>query len=387
MVSIPVVPSVLQWAREERGLSVAEAAERLTWPQDTLVALESGEDLPTLGQLQRMASAYQIALASLLMPAPLPAVSRHRLHDFRAYGGQTAKELAHETLLAIEEVNEYIDGICMVRDADPTFVADFTAPVCRLSDEPEEIAQRERRRLRVTAAQQFRFPDERSAFLSWRELIETQGVFVYQIKLGPDDSRGFAVWDERTVAAIVVDSSEGTYGPKSFTLWHEYAHLLLRMGGISNQNRSDKTERFCNQFAAAILMPGEDVIRDAQYRRGMSIGDADNEVGRLARRYRVSKQVVALRLEDLGIAEGGFYGRLMALWANRHPGQRNGRASHEDRIVNKLGSRHIETMLGALERGLLNKMDVYEFTSIKPKYFPAVMQAVIARHEAYGRRA
>ena len=97
-----------------------------------------------------------------------------------------------------------------------------------LTDDPEVIAGEERRRLGVSAAAQLSWQGAREAFFRWRELIESQGVFVYQLNLAEDDSRGFSVWDDRQVPVIVIDGHEGSYGAKIFTLLHEYAHILLR---------------------------------------------------------------------------------------------------------------------------------------------------------------
>lgn len=384
MVSVPVAPDVLRWAREERGLSLDAAARKLGIAEDDLRAIEIGPELPTLGLLQRMATRYEIALASLLMPAPLPRTARHQLHDFRAFGGQKAADLAPETLLAIEEANEYVDVLHDIRNAAPDLIPAMTAPVYRMFQEPEHVAQQELARLNADVAEQFASADDRQAFLGWRELVESQGVFVYQIRLGHDDSRGFAIWDEREVPAIVVDASEGTYGPKSFTIWHEYAHILLRMGGISNQNRSDRTERFCNQFASAFLMPRVDFTREARLDNDADVNSANAEITRLARKFKVSKTSVALRLEDLGVAGDGFYSRMIALWGNGRS-QSGGRANHEQRLVNRLGAKHIDVVLAALDRKVINKLDAFEYTRIKPQYFGAVRDEIAQRRAAYGR--
>jgi Zn-dependent peptidase ImmA (M78 family) len=64
-------------------------------------------------------------------------------------------------------------------------------------------------------------------------LVEAQGVFVYQINASTtDDWRGIAIFDERNIPVIVINSNETFPAAKSFTLFHEYAHLLLRQGVV-----------------------------------------------------------------------------------------------------------------------------------------------------------
>jgi transcriptional regulator with XRE-family HTH domain len=264
MVAVPVKGEVLVWARTERGLTPALAAERLGISESALFQLERGENDLTLGDLERIAQRYQLPLASLLMPAPLPPVGRPKLRDFRAFEGAPASDLAPETLLAIEEAYGSLELLEELREAAPLLFHDGEPPEYTLRDDPENVAKEERTHFGVTVAEQFTWPGDREAFLRWREVIEAEGVFTYQLPLGPDDSRGFAIWDERRLPVIVIDSADEGYPARIFTLLHEYAHILLRMGGISNQNRRNSVERFCNQFAAYFLMPREDFTRAAR---------------------------------------------------------------------------------------------------------------------------
>ena len=230
MVAIPVNSEVLVWAREERGLTLAEAAARLDVPEADVIALEFGKKAPTLGELERLSTHYRIPLASLLMPAPLAAVTRPKMADFRAFDGHQPKRLSPETILAIEEVFEIAEGLADLREADAGYRRVPPPPQYKLSDDPETVAIKERKRLALSIDEQMGWAGNREAFLRWRELVEAQGVYTYQLKLGADNTRGFALFDEREIPIIVVDFAEEGYQAKIFTVWHEYAHILLRMG-------------------------------------------------------------------------------------------------------------------------------------------------------------
>jgi hypothetical protein len=54
--------------------------------------------------------------------------------------------------------------------------------------------------------------------------------------------------------------------------------------------------------------------------------------------------------------------------------------------VNRLGGKHIEVVLGALADGVMKKLDVYEYSRIKPQFFGSVMKEVLIRRETYGGR-
>jgi Zn-dependent peptidase ImmA (M78 family) len=386
MVAVPFNGDVLVWARKQRGLSPAKAAELLKVSEADLFELERNNRDLTYGELERIAQQYQFPVATLLMPAPLPDVPGRKMRDFRVFDGERAVALTTETLVAIEDTHELADALDDLRYARPSLFAPFQVPECTLVDDAEQTATRERERLNIRVEEQFAWFAEQQAFLRWREVVEAQGVFTYQLPLGDDDSRGFAIWDEREIPIIVIDSKEEGYPARVFTLWHEYAHILLRLGGISNQNRRDDVERFCNQFAAYFLMPRDVFSEQAAAISPGSLGWGDEGVTRLAKRFKVSKSAVALHLEDLGFARAGFFHRMQALWRSRKGRSSRGAAvSHIVKHANRLGSRHVDTVMKAYETKVISKLDVYAMTDVKPQYFEDLKREIAGRRAAYGR--
>jgi Zn-dependent peptidase ImmA (M78 family) len=99
--------------------------------------------------------------------------------------------------------------------------------------------------------------------------------------------------------------------PGQYTLIHEYAHLLARRPGISDLNRRNPVEVWCNRFAAAFLMP---IIALRQVLpnwpdRPQEWPDAT--IHAAARSLNVSAQALAIRLEDLGRAHEGLNRRFV----------------------------------------------------------------------------
>ena len=99
---------------------------------------------------------------------------------------------------------------------------------------------------------------------------------------------------------------------RRFTIAHELGHLLLHeqgqvhvdrgfrvrlRSGVSSEG-TDQDEMEANRFAAEILMP-IDFLRNDLKRQEFDLAD-DNELRSLARRYGVSTQALAIRLNSLG---------------------------------------------------------------------------------------
>ncbi|EQD78732.1 protein containing DUF955, partial [mine drainage metagenome] len=84
-----------------------------------------------------------------------------------------------------------------------------------------------------------------------------------------------------------------------FTLAHELAHVWLGATGVSDtqagQVPEQQIERWCNQVAAELLMP-MDELRAAHQRNAPIPG----EIQRLAREFKVSTLVALRRLFDAG---------------------------------------------------------------------------------------
>ena len=384
MVAVPVTPEVLVWARKERSFTLEAAATLLELDVGRLESWESGRALPTLGQLEKMAQRYKIPLASLLMPQPLPPVDR-RVSDFRAFGGIAMDMLSQDTIVAIEEAEELATALADLREVAPQLVPHSSVPTYAVTDDPTLAAVIERRRIGCPVSVQLGWQNSREAFLRWREAIEGEMIFTYQLKLGADGSRGFAIWDdERAIPVIVVDQSEEGYGPKAFTLLHEYAHILLRQGGITGQEHSGRTERFCNTFAAAFLMPVDEFTREASRLKVADAPWTEAHLRHLADSFKVSMTAVALHLQETGLAGRDFYQQMLALWANRTSQSRSGRSDHANKIVNRLGTRHVRTVANALADKIITSLDVYELTRVKPQHFSEVAQTAVNRREAYG---
>ena len=147
--------------------------------------------------------------------------------------------------MAIEEAEELATALADLRDVAPHLVPNSSVPIYEVTDSPSLAASTERQRIGYSVSVQLGWLNSREAFLRWREAIEGEKVFTYQLPLGEDDARGFAIWDDsRRMPIIVVDQGEEGYGPKVFTLLHEYAHILLRQGGITGQAHKGRIERF-----------------------------------------------------------------------------------------------------------------------------------------------
>ena len=312
---IAITPRVLQWAREAAGVPIEEVARRLNVPQDEVAVWEREGAAVGLTQLRSLAALYRRPMAVLLRSDP--PESSDFPPDFRTIGGREPRT-SRPVLTALKRARR-------VQRAMGNLPSGFLMPtvigVGELSSSPEELGAKERLRLGVSAAVQLGFPSANAAFNAWRGRLQAQGVIVLVERMPRDDCRGFALWEDGLLPTIVVCNDEGDEA-KSFTALHEYGHILLRSSAACLELESPgsrgpgSTERWCNRFAGAVLASREAIAMALAQLHLPEYVTQLTQVTDIARRLRTSRHVVALRLEELGMAPKGLYGALLPLLAS-----------------------------------------------------------------------
>ena len=376
MADLQVNGRVLAWARTERGLTSGTAAKRLGWSESDLLAIEKQNPVVLRqGIIRQISKVYRLPYGSLFMSDPLPPT---KPPQFRTFRGKSPR-LSEATLLAWADVNDSVDSFAELRAINRTLVQVHNLPPIADNDDIEAIAVVERVRLQVTLAEQ-RVWTEAQARNGWRTALGSLGIFVYFQHMPKADCMGFSVLDERNIPAICVnDDPELLEQQKIFTMLHEYCHLLLRKPGISDQKRGNAIERFCNHFAAAVLVP-KDALRAVLPGGGPHRDWTTREIRSVANRFNVSMEVIAFRIEELKMADPGFHERKVKEWNSLKLLQKRKTKTHPnvtwpERLARKLGRKHTTTVLDALDRGALSYREARDLIGLSPKYFRDVKAA------------
>jgi Zn-dependent peptidase ImmA (M78 family) len=388
VTAVPVNPKVLIWARKERGLDVSAAATRLGIPEEELIELEDGSRAPSVGELRNMAAKYEIGFSSLLMPDILPPETRLNLSDFRTHGSGAAGKWNPELLMEMDDINVLIDAMSDLRDANPALFAN-ALPRAQATMQASKLAADERTRIGLDVDVQASWKTDAQGFNRLRSLVEAQGVFVYQVNASTtDDWRGIAIFDERKIPVIVINSNEEFPAARSFTLFHEYAHLLLGQSAITNNRSREGQEEFCNNFAAYFLMPSREFKGVA-----LSVGGGfrnywtDTQLRKIGGVFKTSMSAVALHLESHSLAPDDFFNTKVSEWKVREKKDRRPPiVPYYDKIANRLGVQHIKTVFDALDQRRIDQLDAYEMLDVQAMNFQKLRAKVKEREAEYGWR-
>lgn len=376
MVDVPVSREVLIWAREFRGIEIGEAALRLGFAIDELQAYERGERYPSLGKFEKIAHTYRLPQATLFRKTPPPEPPMPR--DYRTFDGGVAKQ-SFDFRVALSYVRALQKTLRDLSEEDEEFLRP-SLPVYYIDRDPWEQGEEERRRLGITIEDQLGWPGP-EAFRRWRAVLEGTGIATYLQKFDMGDCRGFSLFEDGGLPAIVINKTEVFDRARLFTLLHEYAHILIRQPGISDENFKHPIEAFCNRFAAGFLMPVDALRLLLRVWPNEPFEWEDGTMRFVASRLKVSQSALALRMEELGLAPTGFYKR------HRWPvklGKRTKKPSGGSYVtirLSEIGGRYASAIMSALDRKMINPVQAADALAISTDHFDSVRVALDRHRE------
>jgi Zn-dependent peptidase ImmA (M78 family) len=208
----------------------------------------------------------------------------------------------------------------------------------------------------------------------WIRQTEAQGVFVFQSSaVEPDEARGFVLQD--SYAPFIFLNAKEARAARIFTLIHELVHLLIGAPGLSNlrpifrpRTEADRIEVFCNAVAGEVLVPTQLLApRTAK----VDHNHIREFISDLSSEFRVSTEVVARRLLDMGVITPSIYRKLRKEyqdeWKRLQAMQKKKRGgpAYDVRVVQKNGAAFVRLTLGAMSNGKVTVRDVSRILNVK----------------------
>jgi Zn-dependent peptidase ImmA (M78 family) len=247
---------------------------------------------------------------------------------------------------------------------------------------PEEAARVARLRLGVEVGAQLSWRSTDAAVRHWRSALESAGVLVFRFRMPVDELRGFSIRGHPPMVAI---TNQDTPPAQSFTLFHEWSHLLLGESGIckpselGRSDRVDDVEVFCNAFAGALLVPmaALESTSTVARLRVRELGANEAAVA-IARAFSVSRFVALRRLLAARAITGRIYGEVVAAWMQQPTAVRRSRFGPEPavRTISELGRPFVTTVLSAQQTGKITETDAADYLSIAGKHLERVTELV-----------
>jgi Zn-dependent peptidase ImmA (M78 family)/transcriptional regulator with XRE-family HTH domain len=282
-VRVPINGATLRWARNLAHMTEEELGRAAGISASRIAEIEDGTDRPTYVQTRKLAKKLDRPTAFLLVNPPetadIPTTA-----DFRGRGDDIPALLAREIKRSEAHRRTLHDLEGSV--ATPPELAPVTWRTVTRS------AESARRALGIQPDSVPHVAPGNPSFNYWRALLEHAGFIIFQSTgIGLDTYRGLSVHHD-TLPIILLNGADSA-GGKIFTLFHELAHLANRTSGLCLLEERITDEALCNAFAAEFLMPSAEVenfVRDLHH---------NEEVTKVATRFRVSKLAAAIKLKSM----------------------------------------------------------------------------------------
>jgi Zn-dependent peptidase ImmA (M78 family) len=367
--------AVLQWARESQGFSIQEVAQRMKREPAEIAAWEAGEGSPTYVQLETLAyKIYKRPLALFFLPQPPPEPDPEK--EFRTLPDFDLEDLSSDTRYQIRFAHFLQLSLKELNDAkNPAERLIFRDLGLSIQKDIREQAEEIRRYLDISLESQIAWRSSEIALKAWRNAIENVGVFIFKHAFKEKGISGFCLLDDEFPVIYLNNSTSKTR--QVFSLFHELAHLLFHVNGISKFDTTyiaqlpppeRRIEQFCNALAAELLLPSSDF--DAQVQEVARIDE--RVVERLAARYSVSREAVFRRLRDKGLVTQAQYEEKAAEWATQ-AGEREGSGgNYYATQAAYLGEGYLKLVFGRHYQGQLSLEQVADYLGVKTKSVPGL---------------
>ncbi|MGO1311335.1 MAG: ImmA/IrrE family metallo-endopeptidase [Brevibacterium aurantiacum] len=286
---VPINPDALSWAREVSRVAADELAKALNVKPGRVTEFEGGDALPTFRQLTLMAAKLDRPLGFFFAPPPA-APDVPEAADFR---GRAHDDLPADLVREMRRAEQHRDAMLELGGAPNRRITGGTIGWKTVAVRATALRQR------LGLTDRFVPPESQKnqVFNFWRGLLEENGILIFQTTgISLDTFRGLSIHHDE-LPLILVNGTDSAAG-RTFTLFHEVAHLISRTSGLCVLRESVDEEALANSFAASFLMP-ESAVRER-------LGDTQAPVAateQLALHFKVSPLAAAVRLRRLGVID------------------------------------------------------------------------------------
>lgn len=386
--TLGVNPQILKWAREKAGYSLEDVAKRFKKDVTVIENWESGKTVPTYNQLEKLAySLYKRPIALFFFPKPpdepdtqqsfrtLPDFEIASLHPDTRYAIRQAQAMQ----LTLDELNDGVNPSehKIFRDIKLNTNLDISLASITI-----------RNYLGIPLENQFKWKNTDVALNNWRNTIQDYGVFVFKRSFKQQNISGFCLSHQEFPVIYLNNSNSVTR--QIFTLFHELAHVLLNVNGVTKENdqhikqligKAKDIEVFCNLFASEFLVPDTDFDKKLNTLIEKQIPMTE-VVDKLALQYKVSREVILRKLLNRQEVSQIFYEKTTKEWIEAYKkGQKektNG-GNYYATQATYLGNKYLELAFSKYYQGQCTLPQLAGYLNIKAKSVVKLEQFMLGK--------
>ena len=308
-IKLQIEPAIMKYARYYSGFDFSEVSKKSGIDPVKLALLESEKSEISIAALEKLANIYKMPLAYFFLQQIPQDVILPK--DFRIIYSAEESSFSPPVMLAIRRAR-YAQSVAQELGKEK-FNYNFIN--ISISEDIEKIAAYFRSLINISVGDQSKWSDPSVALRNWKDAVEKLGIFVLQQSLPKEDVSAFCLADQLPYV-LVLNSSEHE-NRRIFSLFHEIGHILLHRSGVCTPDNLSlnsveyvRIEKFCNQFAASLLVPYREFIKNPTVQKIKNIpfeNWSGEDIRILSNQFRVSQEVIYRRLVTIGILNEAKY--------------------------------------------------------------------------------
>ena len=281
--SIEINPEWIIWSRKSLNYTLESASKKLKVKESTLAKWEQTGVL-TYKNMNKLAKVYDVSPLLFLNNTPPPKIEQY-VKDYRTMNDkrilsspEILKEIKHakrKRLLLLE--------IAQKLDKDLSFKYYQNE-----NKSKTKIVEIIRESLDINADKLNNYTTD-----DWIKEFEALNILIFKFyNIKPEDINGYAFNNQ--YLPIIGINNRNSEIEKIYSLFNEYAHLLISKDGISGDYNTQKDERLCNSIASEIMLPEKEIKK-------IRIANINSVIRIVSTRYNVNMEMVLYRLRNLNL--------------------------------------------------------------------------------------
>lgn len=382
--SIEVNPEWIIWSRKSLNYSVEGASKKLKIKPSTLEEWELTGRL-TYKNINKLANLYDVSPLLFLNNTPPPEIEQY-IKDYRTMNDkrilsspEILKEIKHakrKRLLLLEiaqKLNKSLDF-------------DYYQKQERSKESLVNIIKES---LDINAVKLNNYSVDQ-----WIREFESLNILTFKFyNIKPEDIKGYAF--NNSQLPLIGINNRIPDKEKIFSLFNEYAHLLIGKDGISGDYNREKEEEFCNSVASEILLPEKEI-------KNIKISNINSIIRIVSTRYNANMETILYRLKNINMlseeeleeqlvkrvykkddenkedknAEEEEKPKVKTPPKRRKPSKQQRLKTIASKNVNQNGHLFIELLLEAYDEELINDLDLSNELGVPHTAIPFVIDKV-----------
>ncbi len=281
--NIEVNPEWIIWSRKSLNYSVDLASKKLKIKKSTLEEWESTGHL-TYKNLNKLANLYDVSPLLFLNNSTPPKIEQY-IKDYRTMNDK--RILSSPEIL--KEIKHAKRKRLLLLDIAESLNKDLTFKYYQNEKlNKNKIIDIIKDSLDINAVKLNNYTVE-----EWIREFESMNILIFKFyNIKPTDIKGYAFTNEKL--PIIGINNRIPDKEKIFSLFNEYAHLLVSKDGISGDYNREKEEEFCNSIASEILLPKKEIDK-------INISNINSIIRIVSTRYNANMETILYRLKNLNI--------------------------------------------------------------------------------------